>query len=120
MPKLKAQLAKGVEPVEGTAYKVTDVKLVKTAVQGFNGYRVSMEPTRRPKDDDNEYATMLWAREEAGQSSKLGSFMAAFLSHYGDEDLAFDTDNWVGATVLIRKWQPKNRAVEVVEGPPVE
>ena len=117
IPKLKTTLAKGVEPIEGQAYKVLEISEVTTAVSGFKGYRVKLEPLRRKEDDDKEYASMLWKREEAGISSKLGSFMAAFLEHYGDEDVAFDTDSWIGATVLFKKWEPRNRAIEVVEGP---
>ena len=113
---MKTTLAKGVEPIAGQAYKVLAIDEVKTAVSGFNGYRVKLEPTRRKEEDEKEYASMLWKREEAGISSKLGSFMAAFLEHYGDEDVAFDTDSWIGSTTLIKKWEPRDRAIEVVEG----
>lgn len=116
MPRIKAELAEGVEPTEGYTYFITEVEETKTAVQGFNGYRVGLEPTTRKKDDDNKYATMLWSREQAGVASKLGSFMAAFLDHYGDEDTAFDTDNWIGCTVRIVKWAPRNREIEIIEG----
>ena len=85
-------------------------------MQGFDAYRVKLEPTKRKKEDDKEYATMLWKREEAGVASKLGSFMAAFLDYYGDEDIAFDTDNWIDCIIRIVKWAPRDRAVEVIEG----
>jgi len=116
MPKITTELAEGVEPTEGHTYFVTEVEETKTAVQGFSGYRVGLEPTKRKADDDGKYATMLWKREQAGITSKLGSFMAAFLDFYGDEDKAFDTDNWIGCTVRIVKWAPKQREVEVTEG----
>lgn len=115
MPRIKAELAEGVEPTEGL-YVVQEVVETKTAVQGFSGYRVSLEPTKRKTGDENVYATMLWSREQAGVASKLGSFMSAFLGHFGDEDTAFDTDNWIGCTIRINKWAPKNRQVEVIEG----
>lgn len=116
MPRIKAQLAEAVEPESGYTYSITEVDETKTAVQGFDAYRVKLEPTSRKKDDDKEYATMLWSREEAGITSKLGSFMAAFLDFYGDEDIAFDTDNWLGTTIRLVKWAPRDRAVEVIEG----
>lgn len=116
MPRIKAQLAEAVEPSEGYTYGITEVEETKTAVQGFDAYRVKLEPTKRKEGDDKEYATMLWAREEAGVTSKLGSFMAAFLDYYGDEDVAFDTDSWIGCIIRIVKWAPRDRAVEVIEG----
>lgn len=118
MPRIKAELAEAVEPQDGRTYVVTEVDETKTAVQGFDAYRVKLEPTKRKADDDKDYATMLWAREEAGVTSKLGSFMAAFLDHYGDEDVAFDTDNWLGCTIRIVSWKPRAREVEVIEGKP--
>jgi len=117
MPKIKAGLTEGVEPTEGQVYTVIGAKEVKTAVQGYNGIRVELEPVRRKEGDENKYATMLWMRETAGVMSKLGSFMKAFLDFYKEEELAFDTDNWKGAQVLIREWQPRKRDVEVVQGP---
>lgn len=116
MPRIKATLAEGVEPKEGHTYTVTEAEETKTAVQGFDAHRIKFEPTERKADDEDEYASMLWTREEAGARSKLGSFMAAFLEHYGDEDIAFDTDNWIGCVVRIVKWADKNRVVEVIQG----
>lgn len=117
-PKITTELAEGIEPLEGHTYFVTEVEETKTAVQAFTGYRTGLEPTKRKAGDDSKYATMLWKREQAGVSSKLGSFMSAFLDFYGDEDTAFDTDNWIGCTVRIVKWAPKQREVEVIEGKP--
>jgi len=120
MPRIKTELAEGVEPVEGYTYVITSVEERKTAVQGFLGHRVMLEPTKRKEKDESVYATMLWSREEAGVASKLGSFMAAFLDFYGDEDEAFNTDNWKGATIRVVSWQPRKRAIEVIEGPKQE
>lgn len=116
MPRVKAELATGIEPEEGKTYMVTAVEETKTAVQGFSAYRVALEPTKRKESDENQYAAMLWSREQAGVSSKLGSFLSAFLEHYGDEDMAWDTDNWVGCTIRFVSWIARKREVEVIEG----
>ena len=114
MPKIKATLATGQEPTEGQVYRITSVKEVKTAVQGYAAYRVSLEPEKRKTDDTNVYASMLWSREAAGIKSKLGAFLAAFLDFTGDEDAAADTDNWLNHTIRIIKWQPKDRQIQVL------
>jgi len=115
MPKLKTELAEGVEPNEGITYKITAIEEVKTAVQGFSGIRVALEPTKRKEGDDNKYATMLWTRDVAGKTSKMGSFMAAFLDFFGDEDQAFNTDNWIGHVIRVVSWAQRKREVDVTE-----
>jgi len=120
LPKIKTQLAEATEPVEGQAYVVEAIEAVKTSVQGFDAYRVKLQPKNRKQGDDKKYATMLWKREQAGINSKLGSFLAAYLDFYGDEDVAFDTDNWIGTTILIQSWKPKARTVQVAMGKPSE
>lgn len=115
MPRIESALAKGVEPKEGQVYIIIDVKETTTAVQGFKGYRVKLDPEKRKKGDEDEYATMLWAREEAGIKSKLGAFMAGFLDFYGDEDKAFDTDNWLKHKVRIMSWKQRDRDIDVLE-----
>ena len=115
MPKLKTKLVEGVEPLEGQAYTITSTEEIKTPVQGYSGYRVALEPLKRKTDDDNKYATVLWARDSAGVMSKLGSFIKGFIDAYGDEDVASDTDSWTGATVLFKKWRLKDREIEVVK-----
>lgn len=117
MPTLKTTLAKGVEPTDGQVYIIEDAKMVKTDVQGFDGLRVSLEPKNRKPEDEEEYATMLWYRDQAGVNSKLGSFLKAFQDFYNEEGTAADTDNWIGATILVRSWKARQRDVEVVEGP---
>ena len=84
-------------------------------MQGYSGYRVALEPLKRKTDDDNKYATVLWARDSAGVMSKLGSFIKRFIDAYGDEEVAADTDSWTGATVLFKKWRLKDREIEVVK-----
>jgi len=109
----KTQLAKAVEPVEGGTYEIVKVEEVKTAVQGFNGLRVVMKSVN--PSDTKEYATMLWMRETAGQSSKLGSFLAAFTKALGSEEAAMDTDNWAGHKIKIISWTPRKREILVVD-----
>ena len=113
MVKLKGrvELAAGREPEEGGTYKITKVEEVKTAVRGFEGLRVSMTDVK----SGEEYATMLWMREVAGQNSKLGAFIAAFTEFFDDEDMALDTDNWVGHVVRFISWAPRNREIRVIE-----
>jgi len=112
--KIEARLAKGEEPKEGGIYKIVAVEEVKTAVQGFNGYRVLLKSTKKG-EEDVEYATMLWKREAAGAKSKLGAFLAAFTEFLGDEDAALETDNWINHTIRIVSWKPKDREIKVLE-----
>lgn len=109
----KAQLVKAIEPEEGGSYEITAVEEVTTAVQTFKGIRVSL--TSLKPGDKEEYATMLWMREQAGYKSKLGSFLAAFTAFLDDEEAALDTDNWVGHKVRIISWKPKSREVAVID-----
>lgn len=110
----KTELAKAVEPVEGETYKITAAEDTKTAVQGFKAVRVSLESIK-PEEKEKEFATMLWAREVAGISSKMGSFLHAFGEYLGDEDMALDTDNWIGKTIRIVSWKEKKREIRVLE-----
>lgn len=115
MPRIKTELAQGVEPNEGAVYVITAVEERTTAVSGYKGIRVSLEPEKRKEGDDDIYATMLWSREEAGVKSKLGSFISAFLDFLGDEDMAFDTDNWAKHKIRIISWKAKAREITVLE-----
>jgi fructosamine-3-kinase len=109
----KTQLAKAVEPAEGGTYEIVKVEEVKTAVQGFSGVRVVLKSIN--PNDTKEYATMLWMRETAGQTSKLGSFIAAFAKALGSEEAAYDTDNWVGHKIRIISWTPRKREIAVID-----
>jgi len=115
MPRIKTELAQGVEPEEGKVYTITGVEERTTAVQGFKGLRVLLEPDKRKEGDDDQYATMLWSREEAGVKSKLGAFISGFLDFLQDEDMAFETDNWKNHKVRIVSWQPRKREITVLE-----
>jgi len=114
MPRLSTNLVTAVEPTEGQTYTIVDVEQLKTIRQGFNGVRVRLEPEKRRKEDEANYASMLWTREEAGAKSKIGSFIAGFRDFFGDEDKAQDTDNWKGHKVRFDKWREANRAITVV------
>jgi len=111
--KIEAELAERNEPQEGAAYRITAVELVRTSVRGYNGYRVLMQSTK--KGDDKKYATMLWVRDVAAPTSKLGSFLRAFTEFFGDKDKAAETDNWINHTVKFVSWTPRNREVKVIE-----
>ena len=61
----KAELAKSEEPKGGFSYIITAVTEEKTAVQHFNGLRVTLEPTStkekaRLKEEEKDVASMLW------------------------------------------------------------
>ena len=116
----KAELAKTEEPVGGKSYIITKTEEVKTAVQGFNGLRVTFDPTDAKekaalKEEGKTCCTMLWMRETAGVKSKLGSFLDAFTNFLGDEDLAMDTDNWSKHEIRIISWKEKAREIAVIK-----
>ena len=116
----KAELAKAEEPKDGRSYVITKVEEVKTAVQGFNSLRVSLDPVdtkekARMKEEGKEVAAMLWMREVAGVKSKLGSFLDAFSKFLGDEEAALDTDAWLKHEIRIVSWKPKAREVVVID-----
>ena len=114
MVKLKGrvELARALpEPVEGKVYEIISITETTTAVRGFRGLRMTLKDEK-----GNEYATMLWYREVAGEQSKLGAFIKAFMEYYnGDEDLAYDTENWIGKRIKIISWKQRDRKVEVIE-----
>ena len=115
----KAELAKSIEPTEGKGYYITAVEETKTAVQGFNALRVSLEPAedkekKALEELGRDVATMLWMREAAGVKSKLGSFLDAFTQFLGDEDLALDTDSWLKHQIRIVSWKEKAREIAVI------
>jgi len=116
----KAELVKAEEPKEGKSYIITATEELKTAVQGFNGIRVSLDPIdtkekARIAEEGKNVATMLWMREEAGFKSKLGSFLDAFTKFLGDEDSALDTDNWHKHEIRIISWKARAREITVIK-----
>ncbi|MBA7534608.1 hypothetical protein ES705_26857 [subsurface metagenome] len=116
----KAELAKTAEPLAGKSYIVTKTEEVKTAVQGFNGLRVTFDPTEAKekatlKEEGKTCCTMLWMRETAGIRSKLGSFLDAFTTFLGDEDKALNSDNWINHTIRLISWKEKVREITVIK-----
>lgn len=115
MPRIKADLAEGKEPNENESYIITGVTDVTSAVQNFPAYRIELK-SKKKGEEDTVYATMAWKRETVGASSKLGCFMLAFLEFFDyDEDMAYDTDNWLNHEIRIVSWKEKNREIRVIE-----
>ena len=113
MVKLGTKLASAIEPQEGQNYRITTAEAITTLVQGFQGVRVLMKTLK--KGDDTEYATVLWQRETAGSTSKLGAFLSAFEQFYADYEKARETDTWVNHDIRIITWQPRKREVKVLK-----
>ena len=113
MVKIDTKLAVSHEIEEGKSYIIEDVELVRTLVRGYNGYRVVMRSIN--KQDKNTYATMLWNRDIASASSKLGAFLSAFIEFFGDPDKAYETDNWKGHVIKVVSWQPRRREIKVLQ-----
>jgi hypothetical protein len=113
--RIKTELAESVEPVEGQTYTITAVEQATTAVRQYGAIRIGLEPEKRKKDDEDDYATMLWSRDVAGIRSKLGAFISAFLEFFDDEEKAMETDNWKGHKIRIVSWKDKDREITVLE-----
>lgn len=109
----KAKLVDVVEPEEGKSYIIGDTEEIKTPVQGFTGLRISMKSVK--KDDEENYATVLWLRDEAGKKSKLGAFLDAFTNFFDTEAEAMETENWVGHEIRFVVWKSKNREITVIK-----
>lgn len=109
----KAKLVDVVEPEEGKIYIIGETEQIKTPVQGFTGLRISMKSIK--KDDDEQYATVLWLRDEAGKKSKLGAFLDAFGTFFDNEDEVMETENWVGHEIRFISWMPKKREIAVIK-----
>jgi len=98
MPKIKAKLAK--EPEEGKTYEVVEAKENIATLPGgqqATGIRVTLKDAL-----GNEAGTMLWMREVASETSKLGSFLATL----GD-----DTDTWKGKRITFVTWRERKRQI---------
>lgn len=89
------------EPMEGKEYTIIDAERITTARQHLDGIRVVLED-----DEKNRYGTMIWLREQATPSSKLGAFVMAL----GD-----DISLWKGKTIRIVSWSQRNRKIVAVE-----
>ena len=113
MVKLTGIVANVKEPEEGKNYVIQEVEALTTAVQSFNGFRVTMKSIS--KKDEEQYATMLWKREVASSSSKLGAFMKAFATFFDPTEDAQETDNWKGHEIKIVSWKMKNREIAIIK-----
>jgi hypothetical protein len=113
MVKITGTVANVKEPEEGKNYIITGVEALTTAVQSFNGFRVTMKSVN--KKDEEQYATMLWKREVASSTSKLGAFMKAFADFFNPTEDATETDNWKGHEIKIVSWKMKNREIAIIK-----
>lgn len=109
MPKINTKIIKNLpEPIEGKTYQIVKVSEKESKEKGLKGFEVVLAPIVKGVVEtvrDNFAQTMLWYKEEAGATSKIGSFMSVL----GD-----DTDLWVGKNIRFVEWEAKNREVEAV------
>jgi len=85
----------------GQKYVILSVEEFKSDVQGFLGWRVTLDGGK-----DDLLAIPLWVRDIVGRSSKLGAFLVA---------LGQDSDSWNGHIIEFVKWQPRDREIKVVK-----
>lgn len=111
MPKINVQLAEPtIEPKEKQTYKITKAEEITTQKEEYKAIRVSL----KQKDEETEYATMLWISDTIPSNSKLGCFIDAFNSFYKDNEKGYDTDNWLNHEVRFISWVRKDRQIEVI------
>jgi hypothetical protein len=113
MVKIKTELAESYDVEEGKMYVIKSVEYITTMVRGFKGYRVLLAST--DKTDKKPYAVVLWERERAGATSKLGAFLKAFKDFLPEGEDYTDTERWIGHIIKINKWTPRQREVIVVQ-----
>ena len=87
------------EPPIGQTLTIKSVETVKTA-KG-EGLRVAFEDSY-----GNEYATMLWIKEQVGNKSKLGAFISV---------LGTNENEWVGKKIKVIAWTTADRQIELVD-----
>lgn len=113
--KIKGKLVEPtVEPNLREDYKITNVEEIKTEKEGYEAFRVTFEPTHRATNDQSEYVTMLWKAETIPSNSKLGAFIDAFNAFLEDENVGYNTDNWIEHVVRFLRWKAKDREIEVI------
>ncbi|MCM8802822.1 MAG: hypothetical protein NC827_05900 [Candidatus Omnitrophica bacterium] len=113
MVKIKSELVETYEPTEGQTYIIQAVEEVTTTVRGFKGYRIALKST--DKKDEKQYSTMLWERERASMTSKLGAFLKAFKEFLPQGEDYTDSSRWIGHIIKINKWTPRQREVVVIQ-----
>ena len=100
MPKIDTQMVDEMEaPTVDVLYIITDVEEFKSQVQGYRGFRVTMNDKNA-----NEVVEALWKQDVAGPNSKIGAYIVA---------LGSDTDDWKGKTIKYTSWVKGNRKIEV-------
>jgi len=102
MPKIQTEFRAEKPFYEGLVGEIKTAEVLKTAVSGYDGVRVTVEEA----GTGEKYAEMLWIRGFVGLKSKLG----AFISELGD-----NTDSWVGKTIRIVRWKEKDRQIQIVD-----
>lgn len=93
------------EPKVGEIYTITEFE--QTEIQTRDGARDALRITLKPEDETDEvnYSVTLWLSDNAGLTSKLGSFVAT---------LGNDTALWLNKKVKFVAWSQANREIEVV------
>jgi len=100
MPKIKAEVVETPpEPTEGKTYEITSAEIIKTQRSGWDGVRVGLKDK-----ENNEAATMLWLRERASTTSKLGTFI---------QTLGDNTDDWTGKNITFITWRERKRQIQL-------
>ena len=108
MVKLNTKISKPLPNFHvGLIGKITSVEVIKTKM-GVDALRVALSDTNCEEsgDGNTQHVDVLWLREKVSRNSKLGAFLLVL----GD-----DTDEWLGKTIVIDRWQERDRKIQVVE-----
>lgn len=85
----------------GHPYQILTVEDFKSEVQGFIGWRVTLDGGK-----DDLIAIPLWVRDIVGRRSKMGAFI---------EVCGNDPEKWIGKVIKFVTWADKNRVIQLVE-----
>lgn len=99
--------------VSGGKYQIIAIDDFKSP-KGDLGLKVQL--VSMDKSDKTDYSTILWKRPQIGIKSKLGAFINA-LAEYNEETgeiTKVNTDTWVGICILAKRWNDKDREIEVI------
>jgi len=89
------------EPPLNTVLTIIKAEIIETAMRRLKGVRVMFEDERK-----EQYATMLWLRDQVGPGSKIGAFIVL---------LGKNIKTWKGKKIIIREWRAGRRTVELVK-----
>jgi len=82
-------------------YRIISVSQFTSELRNFPGLRVELD------GGVNDHIVVTpWLRETVGRKSKIGAFILA---------LGNDTDQWIGKVIIFRRWESRNREIEVVK-----